>query len=255
MTKFHWMDREYNVRDESFVTTLEDSGYDSIFLTFDYGHGDNFGKAYHLLKTHNRLGVTVALRPEMVNVGYGAMILKPFVEEFKDRFALNLITGELDQPEKAVFKVHHELTVQRQLMKDFAKNLREVYGDDLPRLWVKGSSFQGVDAVTDGHGDGLFNHLNQAIIVHKNVPALKAKKTMVRAFLLITETSEEAQKIWDEFPMGNMKLSTLCGTKDEVIAQMESYEDFVTDWAISAPLVGEASIEAIHDLVTTRTKR
>ncbi len=82
---------------------LEDSGYNSVLLTFHSAQADYFIKSAAALTPGHKLKYMLALRPYHVSAQYAAMMTRGYSEIDKDRLVFNWVAGDFhgrdDEPD------------------------------------------------------------------------------------------------------------------------------------------------------------
>jgi len=82
---------------------LEDSGYNSVLLTFHSAQADYFIKSAAALTPGHKLKYMIALRPYHVSPQYAAMMTRAYSEIDKDRLVFNWVAGDFhgrdDEPD------------------------------------------------------------------------------------------------------------------------------------------------------------
>jgi alkanesulfonate monooxygenase SsuD/methylene tetrahydromethanopterin reductase-like flavin-dependent oxidoreductase (luciferase family) len=82
---------------------LEDSGYNSVLLTFHSAQADYFIKSAAALTPGHKLKYMLALRPYHVSPQYAAMMTRAYSEIDKDRLVFNWVAGDFhgrdDEPD------------------------------------------------------------------------------------------------------------------------------------------------------------
>jgi hypothetical protein len=73
---------------------LEDSGYNSVLLTFHSAQADYFIKSAAVLTPGHKLKYMIALRPYHVSPQYAAMMTRAYSEIDKDRLVFNWVAGD-----------------------------------------------------------------------------------------------------------------------------------------------------------------
>ena len=100
--KIHYMlrDRHCDVKQlKDLSHILEDSGYNSVLLTFHSAQADYFIKSAAALTPGHKLKYMIALRPYHVSAQYAAMMTRGYDQIDSNRLVFNWVAGDFHQRE------------------------------------------------------------------------------------------------------------------------------------------------------------
>lgn len=219
---------------------LDDIGYKSMLLTFSSDHVDYLTQAARAAIKNQKTGLMFAVRPYAMSARFCSMIIKSF-NSIINNVSINIIAGTFDEDANK-FIENSSIQSRRDASRQFAKDLI-VHNDELKaktRIYFSGSSNDTLNNAKD-FGDGL-------IILLKDYLDKKPEiKSIVRLFVIISESDESAKLVYDSIDDSRIKENSIYGTESSIIKQLNDIGS--TDYLINDYTAGLPSNE-LNNLVS-----
>ena len=246
---FHWMlkDNLSIYETKKLFEKLEYSKYKSVLLTFQDDMPDTWIKSSHCIDPEGSMKYMVALRPYALTPAYCVMLAKSFNQISNNKLILNMIAGttEADQQAFEEPKPMHERLID---CERFILNFKLIWGDKdgMPEVAFTGSSLDAIHS-TKSQGDISLFHINNYIKHREQFNLIKDKRKIARAWIIIAETDEEAERIFssldDEVEINNC----IYGSENTIYQKMCYYKDIGIDEFMITCL--RSDTEMLHDFV------
>ena len=246
---FHWMLKDnLSIKEtKELFLKLEESNYKSVLLTFQDDQPDTWIKASHTMSPIGKMKYMVALRPYALTPAYCVMLTKAFNQISNNKLILNMIAGttEIDQQVFESPKPMHERLLD---CERFIINFKLIWGDKegMPEVAFTGSSLDAINH-TNNQGDISLFHISNYVKHIEQFKIIKDKKKIARAWVIIANTDDEAERIFngleDEVEIKNC----IYGSEDTIYQKMCYYKDIGIDEFMITCL--RSDIDLLHGFV------
>lgn len=243
--KFHWINNRELLVDEisELSTILDNYGFESLLLTFTEREADYWIKAARALSIGQKIKYMIALRPYAINPTYALMMATAFDQIDKDRLMLNIIAG-INDFEADRFNVNLNVEERKQACSLFLKEMIaanesnwainiEYKLNKFPDIVISGSSPEMIEC-TNKYGDISLTTLNNYMLYLKDKDILKNKRSMVRCWILLSDSELDATIEYGKIKDEREKTSTIFGDKKMIRSKIVELKSFgITDILLS----------------------
>jgi len=232
---------------------LDYSGYYSVLTVYHSKLSDYWVKIANIINPEHRLKYMIAMRTYAISPEYCAMMCEGFNEISPNRLILNIAAGDIHSDETSrsdVVAVSDLLRTHEDRVQYTSEWLEKFIGLPLlknkPEIIVSGTSEKTIDNANK-YADAHLSMYSSYKDSLKN--KIKTKRVLVACIVIVRETKEEAQKIYDQLPDDMGKKSCLFGTENEIIESIEAMKsEGITDILISRAEIDKESYR-IHSMV------
>jgi len=223
----HWMQRFDGGSPQELRTLsniLEFAGYYSTLTVYHSKIPDYWIKIASIINPEHKLKYMIAMRTYAISPEYCAMICEGFNEISPNRLILNIAAGDLHSDENSkedVVAVSGLLDTYEDRVKYTTEWLEKFTNLPLlknkPEIVVSGTS-TGTIFNSEKYADihlCMYSSYKQGL---SNL--IKTKRILVATPIIIRDTKEEAEHVYNQLPENMGKASCLFGTENEIIKQI-----------------------------------
>jgi alkanesulfonate monooxygenase SsuD/methylene tetrahydromethanopterin reductase-like flavin-dependent oxidoreductase (luciferase family) len=243
-----------NVKQLSHLSNqINDSGYDSLLLTYHSLSPDYWIKSAAALNTDHKFKYMIALRPFNMSYQHFAMMVEGFNQIQKNRLIINFIAGDFhnrsDEDKQSdvygLFDSIDTIEKRKTIVRDFVDNYKKhPLHIDPPKFVFSGYSKYMIETAE------MFNGTTLCMLddYYKNIELFKnIKNKMVSVLLVIRDTEELAEKEAKEM-LNERQLESSVAQK-----MLNLSKDGITDILVSAysgsSHIDNESISRIHECI------
>jgi len=254
----HWMQRFDGGSPEELKTlsnVLEFAGYYSTLTVYHSQIPDYWIKIANIINPDHKLKYMIAMRTYAISPEYCAMMCEGFNEISPDRLILNIAAGDLHSDETSrsdVVAVSNLLETHEDRVKYTTEWLEKFTGLSLlknkPEIVVSGTSAETIlnsEKYADAHLC-MYSSYKQGLS-----DLIKTKRVLVSTPVIIRDTKEEAEEVYNKLPENMGKASCLFGTENEIIEHI----DFMRSQGISDILLSRVQIDDEHYRIHRMVKK
>jgi alkanesulfonate monooxygenase SsuD/methylene tetrahydromethanopterin reductase-like flavin-dependent oxidoreductase (luciferase family) len=245
----HWMQRFDGSTPkelEVLSNVLDYTGYYSILTVYHSRIPDYWIKIANIINPEHKLKYMIAMRTYAVSPEYCAMMVEAFNEISPDRLILNVAAGDLHEDETSksdVVAISNLLETHEDRVKYTAEWLEKFTSLPLlknkPEIVVSGTS-EGTVLNSEKYADA---HLCMYSSYKNGLSSLiKTSRVLVSMPIIIRDTKEEAEAVYNKLPDDMGKASCLFGTENEIIG----YIDDMGSQGITDILISRVQIDDEH---------
>jgi alkanesulfonate monooxygenase SsuD/methylene tetrahydromethanopterin reductase-like flavin-dependent oxidoreductase (luciferase family) len=233
----HWMHRFDGGSPEELKTlsnVLEFAGYYSTLTVYHSQIPDYWIKIANIINPEHKLKYMIAMRTYAISPEYCAMMCEAFNELSPNRLILNIAAGDIQSDETSVSDVvaiSNLLTTHEDRVKYTSEWLEKFTNLTLlknkPEIVISGTSKETI-VNANNYADA---HLSMYSSYKDGLKDLiKTNKKIVSGPIIIRDTKEEAEDIYNQLPNNMIKGSCLFGTENEIIEQIKNMgKEGITD--------------------------
>ena len=225
-----------------FMESLDDVGYESVLLTYHYNQEDYFIKSAACFFKGQKTKYMIAMRPYAIAPAYFSMMINGYNQIKNNKLIINIVSGTKDE-DQAIFGEVTSSVDRKKLAGDFISQLRQI-NKVLPPIYFSGGSPEAISNTIE-HGDGIIYLLQDHLTTPERFDEIKGVK-MLRVHLIIKDTYEEAEKVFNDLDHVRQKANCIYGTKETVLKEIEKLKGF--ELMVSSTK-GDNSNEYINDIV------
>lgn len=200
---------------------LDYSGYYSMLTVYHSKISDNWMKVANIINLEHRLKYMIAIRTYAISPEYCAMMCEAFSEIDPHRLVLNIAAGDVQGDETSIedsIEISHLISTHEDRVAYTSSWLKKFTSLEILR--------NKPEIVVSGTSTGTINNSNEYADAHLCMYSsykdglgkqITTKRKMVTCIVIIRDTKEEADAIYDSLPENMGKTSCLYGTEDEII--------------------------------------
>lgn len=232
---------------------LDYSGYESVLTVYHSKISDYWIKIANIINPEHKLKYMIAVRTYAISPEYCAMMCEAFNEIDKNRLILNIVAGDVHEDESSqddvvfisdLIKTHEDRVKYTSVWLEKFNKLTIL--KNKPELVISGTSSGTLDN-SSRYGDAHLCMYSSYIDGLKEM--ISADRKMVARIVIVRDTKEEAEYIYNMLPESMGKLSCLFGSENDILDSIASMkEDGITDLLISRTELDEEHYR-IHSLV------
>jgi alkanesulfonate monooxygenase SsuD/methylene tetrahydromethanopterin reductase-like flavin-dependent oxidoreductase (luciferase family) len=234
---------------------LESCGYESVLLVYHSLLPDYMIRVANIIDADHSLKYMFAIRTYAISPEYCAMMCEAFHLIDPKRIILNIAAGDLKPEETSL----EDVVRIGGFLKDYSdrveytsewleKFLNLRYFKNKPELVVSGTSSKTIDN-SERYGDIHLAMLSS----YKDGLSVNTGRKMAACPVIIRDTHEEAEAVFEAEENRMTKFSMIYGTEDEVIEKIKKLEDIgITDFLLNSDRENED--EKIHKMVKKMLK-
>jgi alkanesulfonate monooxygenase SsuD/methylene tetrahydromethanopterin reductase-like flavin-dependent oxidoreductase (luciferase family) len=232
---------------------LDYAGYYSLLTVYHSTIPDYWIKIANIINPEHKLKYMIAMRTYAISPEYCAMMCEGFNEIDSNRLILNIAAGDLHKDETSaqdavgisnLLLTHEDRVAYTSEWLEKFTSLKIL--KNKPEIVVSGTS-EGTIANSKQYADAHLcmyssykNGLNRVI---------RSPRKMVSRPVIVRDTKEEAEEIYNKLPEDMGKASCLFGTEDEIIESIVSMKlEGITDLLISRTQIDDQYYR-IHRMV------
>jgi alkanesulfonate monooxygenase SsuD/methylene tetrahydromethanopterin reductase-like flavin-dependent oxidoreductase (luciferase family) len=236
---------------------LDYSGYYSVLTVYHSKLPDYWIKIANIINPEHKLKYMIAMRTYAISPEYCAMICEGFSEISPQRLILNVAAGDLhsDETSRSDVVAVSELLRTHEDRVNYTSEWLEKFTKlpilkNRPEIVVSGTSKKTIDN-SEKYADA---HLCMYSSYKNGLSDLiKTKRVVVARPIIIRDTKEEAEAIYNQLPDDMGKRSCLFGTENEIIESIEAMKsEGITDLLVSRVQIDEQHYR-IHSVVKKLT--
>jgi alkanesulfonate monooxygenase SsuD/methylene tetrahydromethanopterin reductase-like flavin-dependent oxidoreductase (luciferase family) len=217
---------------------LDYSGYYSVLTVYHSKLPDYWIKIANIINPEHKLKYMIAMRTYAISPEYCAMVCEGFSEISPKRLILNVAAGDLHSDETSrsdVVAVSELLRTHEDRVKYTSEWLEKFTKlpllKDKPEMVVSGTSKETIynsEKYADAHLCMYSSYKNGLSDL------IKTKRVIVSRPIIIRDTKQEAEIIYNQLPDDMGKMSCLFGTENEIIEGVEAMKsEGITDLLVS----------------------
>jgi alkanesulfonate monooxygenase SsuD/methylene tetrahydromethanopterin reductase-like flavin-dependent oxidoreductase (luciferase family) len=217
---------------------LDYSGYYSVLTVYHSKLPDYWIKIANIINPEHRLKYMIAMRTYAISPEYCAMMCEGFNEISSDRLILNVAAGDVHSDESSrsdVVAISELLRTHDDRVKYTSEWLEKFTNLPLlknkPEIVVSGTSKETIsnsEKYADAHLCMYSSYKNGLSDL------IKTKRVIVSRPIIIRDTTQEAEELYNQLPDDMGKASCLFGTENEIIDNIRLMEaEGITDILVS----------------------
>lgn len=232
---------------------LDYSGYYSLLTVYHSTIPDYWIKIANIINPEHKLKYMIAMRTYAISPEYCAMMCEGFSEIDKDRLILNIAAGDLQKDETSAqdaVGISNLLLTHEDRVAYTSEWLQKFTSLKLlknkPEIIISGTS-EGTLSNSKKYADA---HLCMYSSYRDGLnKVIESPRKMVSRPVIIRDTKQEAEDIYNQLPNDMGKASCLFGTENEIIDQIDAMKsEGITDILVSRVQIDEEHYR-IHSMV------
>lgn len=239
------------------LVQLDNYGYEGVLFTY-YGTLEYdywITCAYALAKTKN-LEYIIAIRPYAISVEYFIKMFNSSQAINKDKISFNIVPGNVEQRE--FFQLDNLIGIKNLVD---TRSKRFIYAEEWlgklknnnnlkssPKLYMTGEAPDALELskkFTDAH---FCSSIETVKFLKKDRPNCKA---IVPRSLLVRDTYEEAEKLYNLLELQHEKLNCIWGDPETVKKKIKDLEDLGVDALLVRPVESDENVKYMHKFVSS----